>query len=239
MRPMSGLTSNQAEEPEKRSSQPLRPVIAGADEAGRGCLIGPLVIGIAFAPEGSDEEIKRIGARDSKLLSPSARTRLYKELAPVCRFKLVKITAEELNSLMKKHSLNEIEAMKIAEGMKGEEVSEFFVDSPDTVTARFEKRIRSYNPNIPKIVSEHKADSTYPIVSAASIAAKVERDEEIEKIKRELDFDFGSGYTSDERTIDFVKKNLANKTLQKYLRTKWATLDNLKQRKLGEFEEEE
>ena len=213
-------------------------LVAGADEAGRGCLIGPLVIGLAFAPEGSDEEIKRIGARDSKVLSPATRTRLYKELASVCRFKLVKITAEELNSLMKKLSLNEIEAMKIAEGMKGEEVSEFFVDSPDTVTARFEKRIRNYNSLIPKIVSEHKADSKFPIVSAASIAAKVERDGEIEKIKREVDFDFGSGYTSDERTIGFVKKNLANPILKKHLRTKWATLDNLKQRKLGEFEED-
>ncbi len=213
--------------------------IAGADEAGRGCLIGPLVIGIAFAKEGSEEQIRRLGAKDSKLLSPSSRTRLYSELSSVCRFKLVKITAEELNLLMKTKSLNEIEAMKIAEGMKGEEVLEFFVDSPDTITKRFEKRIRSYGFNPKKLISEHKADSKFPIVSAASIAAKVERDEELEKIKREVGFDFGSGYTSDERTIDFVKKNLANKILQKYLRTKWVTLDNMKQRKLGDFEEED
>ncbi|MFH1470838.1 MAG: ribonuclease HII [Candidatus Micrarchaeota archaeon] len=210
-------------------------LIAGADEAGRGCLIGPLVIGIAFAEEGTDEQIKKIGARDSKELSPTTRTRLYKELSSICRFKLVKITAQELNSLMKKHSLNEIEALKLAEGLKGEEIETLVVDSPDTDTKRFEKRIRNYTSSIPKIISEHKADSKYPIVSAASIAAKVERDEELEKIKREVGFDFGSGYTSDERTIDFVKKNLANKTLQKYLRTKWSTLENLKQRRLGEF----
>lgn len=211
-------------------------ITAGADEAGRGCLIGPLVISIASVEKENEPEIKRIGAKDSKVLSPAQRTRLYSELSRICRFKLIKIPAKELNSLMGSHSLNEIEAMKIAEGLKGENISEFYVDSPDTDKKRFEKRIRNYGIVIPKIVSEHKADSKFPIVSAASIAAKVERDLEIEKIKRELGFDFGSGYTSDERTIEFVKSNLSNKSLQKYLRTKWATLDRLKQRTLGEFE---
>jgi ribonuclease HII len=211
-------------------------IIAGADEAGRGCVIGPLVICIASVEQGKEKELVPAGAKDSKALTPKQRERIYEKLKSICKFKLIKITAEELNSSMKKHSLNEIEAMKIAEGLKGEKFSVFYVDSPDTDKERFAKRIKKYGIDM-KIVSEHKADSKFPIVSAASIAAKVERDAEIERIKGELGFDFNSGYTSDPITIDYIKKNLEDKRLQKYLRMKWVTIDRMKQRTLGDFED--
>ncbi len=209
---------------------------AGADEAGRGCVIGPLVICIASIEQDNEKELVTLGAKDSKVLSPSSRERIYEKLKKVCKFKLIKITAEELNSSMKKHSLNEIEAMKISEGLKGEKFSVFYVDSPDTDKERFAKRIQKYGIKM-KIVSEHKADSKFPIVSAASIAAKVERDAEIGRIKQELGYDFNSGYTSDPITIDYIKKNLGDKRLQKYLRMEWVTIDRMKQRTLGDFED--
>jgi len=56
-----------------------------------------------------------------------------------------------------------------------------------------------------KIVSEHKADRNYPIVSAASIIAKVERDREIAELAKYYG-DFGSGYPSDPRTMRFLKQ---------------------------------
>lgn len=209
--------------------------IAGADEAGRGCIMGPLVIAIASVEKSREADIRRLGARDSKTHTPGARERLYKELSSFCGFKVIKISAEELNSLMRKHSLNEIEAMKIAHGIAGESFSVLYVDSPDSWEERFEKRIRSYNVGGLKIVSSHRADSKFPIVSAASIAAKVERDSEIEKIKQELGYDFNSGYTSDPITMEYVKENLQDRKLQKYLRTRWETVERLRQKRLSDY----
>jgi len=76
-------------------------------------------------------------------------------------------------------------------------------------------------------------------VSAASIIAKVERDAVIEEIKKELACDFGSGYTSDDRTISFLKKNFHREEIHKYIRKEWETIDNIKQRKLNEFDADE
>jgi len=147
------------------------------------------------------------------------------------------ITARELNEMMPHHSLNEIEAMKVAEllaSMK-HHPDLIIADSPDTDAKRFEARIRKYLKKDLLIKSEHKADFNYPIVSAASIIAKVERDGEIEKIKKEWGFDFGSGYTSDPRTIEFLKSNLHRPEVTKYLRDRWETMNRLKQRKLSDF----
>lgn len=213
-------------------------LIAGCDEAGRGCVLGALVICIAIAEEGKETELKKIGAKDSKLLSPSARRRLYSQVKHLCtESACIHITAKQLNELMEKHSLNEIEAMKIAEllSQMKHHPELIIADSPDTDAKRFETRIRKYLARDLKIKSEHKADFNYPIVSAASILAKVERDAEIERIKRELGYDFGSGYSSDPRTIEFLKSNLHIPQVQKYIRSKWKTIERLKQRKLSEF----
>ncbi|MFH1448229.1 MAG: ribonuclease HII [Candidatus Micrarchaeota archaeon] len=213
----------------------MKKLIAGADEAGRGCLIGPLVIAISSIEKLKEFEIQRLGARDSKTLSPAARERLYEQLKQICRFEIIRITAQELNSLMGKYSLNEIEAMKIAEAVKGKEFSILYVDSPDSQEERFEQRILSRGVKNIKIVSSHRADSKYPIVSSASIAAKVERDAEIERIKKELGYDFNSGYTSDPITMEYVKENIHSKELRKYLRTRWETFKRLIQSKLDDY----
>jgi len=88
-----------------------------------------------------------------------------------------------------------------------------------------------------KIISEHKADENYPVVSAASILAKVTRDEEIEKIKQQIGVNFGSGYPSDETTQRFLEENY-----DKYpdiFRKTWKSYKNVLKQKsqkgLGEF----
>ena len=215
-----------------------RAIIAGTDEAGRGCILGPLVICIAIADAEKEEELRRIGAKDSKLLSPSARKRLYSQIKEICHeARCIHITAKQLNEMMPHHSLNEIEAMKVAELLSQMDNHPVLIvaDSPDTDAKRFEARIRKYLTRDLEIRSEHKADFKYPIVSAASIIAKVDRDEEIEKIKVELGYDFGSGYTSDPRTIEFLKSNMHIPNVRKYLRERWETVNRLKQRKLSDF----
>lgn len=213
-------------------------LISGADEAGRGCVIGPLVICVAVIEKEKEAELKAIGVRDSKLLSPAKRSSLYKQVKKLCKeSKSIHITAEELNHLMDTLSLNEIEAMKIAEAFNSLKSSpeKLIVDSPDTNPENFSERLRKYLKKQPALQSEHKADVNHPIVSAASIIAKVERDRAIEDIKKEVGEDFNSGYSSDPKTIEFLKKHLHRKDVQKYVRSKWSTLDRIGQKTLFEF----
>ena len=61
------------------------------------------------------------------------------------------------------------------------------------------------NPLFDKIVSEHHADRNYPVVSAASIIAKVTRDSYVKRLRRKHG-EFGSGYPSDPDTVSYLKK---------------------------------
>ena len=90
---------------------------------------------------------------------------------------------------------------KIIDALKPDEA---YVDAADVLEKRFGNHISECLRCKTKIVSEHKADRTYPIVSAASIIAKVERDGEIAKLRVKYG-DFGSGYLTDEKTMVFLK----------------------------------
>jgi len=88
-----------------------------------------------------------------------------------------------------------------------------------------------------KIISEHKADLRYAVVSAASILAKVTRDREIEKMEKTIKKKIGSGYPSDPVTQEFLKKNHDKKL--GIIRKSWASYKELikgkGQKKIGEF----
>ena len=215
-------------------------MIIGVDEAGRGCIIGPMVICAAAINPLEEYKLKELGVKDSKKLSPHQREGLYGKVGRLTKYTTVKITAEELNELMDHKNLNEIEAMKIAHAIDtlGIRDATVYVDSPDNVPAKFAKRIEKYLKTRVKIISENKADDTYVIVGAASIIAKVTRDREIEKIKKETGIEFNSGYTSDPVTQKYVARRKDYPQLAKYLRTRWSTLRVEKQRKLSEFESE-
>ena len=178
-----------------------------------------------------------MGVRDSKKLSPRQREGLYGKVGRMCKYTTVKVTAEELNVLMDKHNLSEIEAIKIAAAIDtlGIKDATVYVDSPDNVPAKFAKRIEKYVKTRVRIVSANKADDTYVIVGAASIIAKVTRDREIEKIKKETGIDFNSGYTSDPKTQAVIARRADYPLLAPYLRTKWSTLRTDNQKKLSEF----
>lgn len=212
-------------------------MIIGIDEAGRGCIIGPMVICAAAINPLEEYKLKEMGVKDSKKLSPSQRENLYGKVGKLCKYTTVKVTAEELNVLMDKHNLNEIEAIKIAQAIDQLAIRDatVYVDSPDNVPAKFARRIEKYVKTRVRIVSANRADDTYVIVGGASIIAKVTRDREIEKIKKETGIDFNSGYTSDPKTQAVIARRKDYPRLEPYLRTKWSTLRVDKQKKLSEF----
>lgn len=214
-------------------------MIIGIDEAGRGCIIGPMVICAAAINPMEEYKLKELGVKDSKKLSPKQREALYPKVAHMCKYVTVKVSAEELTLLMDRHSLNEIEAMKIAQLIDQLALPDAtaFIDSPDNIPSNFSKRVEKYLKSKAKLVSANKADDKYLIVGAASIVAKVTRDREIEKIKKEIGVDFNSGYTSDPVTQKIVADRKSYPLLDKYLRKKWSTLKEKNQKTLSEFGE--
>ncbi len=212
-------------------------MIAGVDEAGRGCILGPMVLCVLYCKKEDEPKLKKLGIKDSKLLSPKQRVELEPQIRKMCTANLVVVEAPELNTMMEKDSLNEIEAIKIAHALNSTKLKAemVYIDSPDNIPKNFELRIRKYLNDKMHITSQNKAESRFPVVAAASIVAKVARDGFIEKIKQEIGIDFGSGYTSDPRTIAFLQEHAYDANMKPYLRTKWKTLDNIKQKKLDEF----
>lgn len=212
-------------------------MIIGVDEAGRGCIIGPMVICAAVINPFDEYKLKELGVKDSKKLTPSKRQKLYGKIGKICRYTTIKVSAQEINELMKSMNLNEIEAMKIAHAIDQLNITNatIFVDSPDPIPSKFAARIKKYLKKSNHIIAENKADDKYLIVGAASIIAKVTRDREIEKIKKATGIEFNSGYTSDPITQYYVKKRAEYPQLEPYLRIYWATLKEPKQKKLSEF----
>ncbi len=214
--------------------------IIGIDEAGRGPVLGSLVVCAFTCTESEEKQLKKLGVRDSKLLTPARRSELARELKTFPHA-LYAAQATEINSIMQRGvSLNEFEA-KIIAGLIDElaqtHAVKAFVDSPDSVPKKFEHRIRKYLHAQIELVCENKADVNHVCVGAASILAKTERDRQIEEIKQVLGIDFGNGYPSDKKTQEFVRKHAGEERLKPFLRTEWETVKRLKnhQVKLGEY----
>lgn len=202
-------------------------MIAGIDEAGRGCVIGPLFLAMAM----SDREIADPEVRDSKLLSPGKREKLFAKYRRRSKQRIIKLMPKELD----RKNLNtlELESMcELLEQARDNGVEKVFVDSPfrdlEKKKLLLEKHARC------EVVLEHKADLRYPIVSLASIIAKVTRDREIERIKKSIGYDLGSGYPADPKTVEFLK-TFPSSQWNGMVRKKWKTVKELAQRRLDEF----
>ena len=216
-------------------------LVAGADDCGRGCVFGSMFI-CAFAIDDSKEgELREMGAKDSKMLSPQTREKLYVKLIKMGDYSIVEYSAEKITMLMRrKVSLNEMEAAMVAEALSllKKRPAKVYVDSPDAEPHKFERRIRKFFDHEIEFVCENKADAKYPVVSAASIVGKVLRDNQIERLHKEIG-DFGSGYTHDPITVKFLKENFHRLEVQKHLRHEWSTIKKNHaprgQAKLGDF----
>ncbi len=182
-------------------------IICGIDEAGRGPVLGPMVIcGVCFL-EAELKLLVDIGVKDSKKLTPKKRSELAKILKNKCiNYKTIVVSAQEIDAREKKKiTLNRLEEIKMAEIIQALKPNVIYIDAADVNETRFGKSIQKllkYSPT--KIVSKHKADDLYPIVSASSIIAKDTRDSIIEELKKKYG-DFGSGYPSDRRSIEFLR----------------------------------
>ena len=208
--------------------------VCGVDDAGRGPVIGPLVIAGVIIEEEKLEKLKTLGVTDSEQLLPSARTRLSKEIPGVVDdYHVLAIEAQELDKIVNRapkfQRLNLLEAKVMAQVIEKLRPELAYVDSSDIRTERFKNNILDCLSYTPQIVSEHKADINYPIVSAASIMAKVHRDSKIDEIKREYG-EIGSGYAHDALTVKFLRDFYSDHgDFPPIVRRSWKTLRNIVQ----------
>jgi len=193
--------------------------ICGVDEAGRGSMLGPLVVAGITISRSKINLLKKLGVRDSKKLSPVARERLYKKIIEVVDdYHVIRISPRIIDKSVSNHSLNHLEAKYMAKIISKLSPSTAFVDSCDVNSKRFGKEISKLTSNT-KIRSYHHADSKFITVSAASILAKVSRDRAITRLSKK--YDIGSGYPSDPKTKVFVKKSIRRNQNLTFLRKSW------------------
>lgn len=205
--------------------------ILGIDEAGRGPVIGPLIIAGVMLPKEKIKILEKLQVKDSKKLTPRKRTYLAKKIKKISKYYLKRIDAQTIDKLRQEGvNLNEIEKRAITDIINQAKPDHAIIDSPDIKPKRFEKEIKKLTKA--SIKAEHGADTKYPIVSAASIIAKDQREKEIEKIKKEYRVEFGSGYPNDPLTKKFLSQLDPNR-LPDFIRKSWATIKNMQ--KTGGF----
>jgi len=202
-------------------------IVAGIDEAGKGPVLGPMVLAIFEVDEGRLGEVRASGAKDSKLLSENKREEILSRLEKIGSGKVKVISSQELDS--RDCSLNEFEIREIAELIDNSQAGEFYIDSIEANGEKLAEKIRARlrGKRTVRIIAKPKADRDYPVVSAASIFAKVRREKEISELKKVFG-DFGSGYPSDERTINYLKNFISeNGAPPSIARTSWETVRKL------------
>jgi ribonuclease HII len=192
----------------------------------KGPVIGPLVLCGVCSYQSNLKILSEIGVKDSKKLSPKRRYELAKMIKDICySYEITMLTPQEIDERKNnKITLNELEVIKMAEIINKLKPNVIYVDAVDVNEKRFKQSIEKLLIFKPiKFISEHRADDIYPIVSAASIIAKDHRDMIIGEIRKKYG-DFGSGYPSDKKTTDFIRKWVKrNKSLPQFVRKSWGT----------------
>lgn len=185
-------------------------LIGGVDEAGRGSIIGPLVIAGISIRKSKISKLRQMGVKDSKMLTPKARANLFRlvmDMADSLCINIINCTIVDNNVFLNR--LNKLEAETMASVISNIQADKVYIDSCDVNACRFRNYIESHlllssSSSKPKLYSMHHADSLNIVVSAASIVAKFVRDKQIQEI-RNTHHNIGSGYPSDWKTMLFIR----------------------------------
>jgi ribonuclease H2 subunit A len=229
------------------------------DEAGRGPVLGAMVYGIAFCVKSKESILKDLGCADSKQLTEQQRDDIFvkanqEEYATAnAGWAVNVISPNEISTSMyrrTKRSLNEVSMDSainlIKEAIASKvNVAEVYVDTVGP-PEKYQAKLQAIFPGI-KITVAKKADSTYPIVSLASICAKVSRDQALKvwKFREGIEVPedgFGSGYPGDPVTKRFLKSVEPFFGYPRIVRFSWSTAETALNENGAykvEFEEEE
>jgi len=207
----------------------------GVDEAGKGPVIGSIFVAGVLNFDGLEE----LRVKDSKRLSPTRREYLADRIEEATEVYLVEMSASEIDAGRRRCTLNEIIVELFSEVIMHLQPDKAIVDAADVNPDRFAANLRAQYEKVwegceaskIEIISESKADNRYPVVSAASIVAKVHRDRSIRAIEADIGCkasEIGSGYPADQKTVKFLKELLKGKELDAipgYIRKSWKTIE--------------
>ena len=205
----------------------------GIDEAGKGPVIGSMFVAGVLNFEG----LETLGVKDSKQLSPSKREYLAERIGASTEVYVLEFTANEIDEGRKRRTLNVIMVELFSAVLIHFQPDRAFVDAADVNPDRFAANLKSgYEKGMSggrkreiELISEFKADVRYPVVSAASIIAKVHRDRSIRQLEAEIGMEIGSGYPADPKTIRFLNELVKEKAeLPAYVRHSWKTVKRLR-----------
>lgn len=223
--------------------------VIGIDEAGKGPVLGSMFIAFAIInlPGGlkdlndfQDTLKNEYHVKDSKLILPKKRSEIYQKLKKDLDIKYAQLTPVLIDSNNAKGGkLNQLEIEAIVRILNGEKPNLIIIDALTSDPQKFGDEIQKQLKFECKIISENKADSKYPIVSAASIIAKELREQELAQIRENIKIDCGSGYPADPKTKEFLKKYYKSKDFDFIFRKSWQTYKDLtakeKQKDLKDF----
>ena len=208
-------------------------LLLGIDDAGRGPILGPMFLAGVLIKKEDEKILKELGARDSKLIQHTERIKLAVEIKKqIISFNIQESSPKEIDQAVETINLNTLEAKEAAEiiNQLNDNTSQIkvIVDCPSVNTVAWKKTMTKFIKHTKNldIHCEHKADFNYPVVSAASILAKVAREEAVEILKQQYG-NIGSGYPSDPYTKAFLEKHKDMLKTTSIVRKSWATWKNL------------
>ncbi len=219
-------------------------LLLGLDEAGRGPILGPMVIAAVAMKDSDLHKLEALPVKDSKLLTPKKREELYKEITKITKkYKILIIYPAEIDEAIQGDNnlnLNWLEAEKTAQIINELKPGEAFIDCPSPNIKAYTAYLSNIINTKTNLVCEHKADAKFKLVAAASILAKVTRDREVAKIQKTIPEKIGSGYLTDPITQEFLQKH--HQAYNDIIRKSWITYKRLLEKKhqkdLGEFTED-
>lgn len=208
--------------------------VLGIDDAGRGPVIGPMVLAGCLVNSSAEREFKKLGVKDSKQLTQKRREFLENKIKELAKtFEIAILPPVQIDSSNEDGiKLNELEAIAIAKIINEINKSPYninkikvIIDCPSTSILKWTDFLKTKIDNLStlEIHCEHKADQNHISVSAASVLAKCVREREMQKLKEIYGEEIGSGYTSDSLTIRFLEKNCERHKDAGIFRKTWMT----------------
>jgi ribonuclease HII len=211
----------------------------GVDEAGRGPVLGSMFAACVRSPVDALPD----GVADSKQLPADRREALAAQIREQAdEVALVEVPVERIDD--SGTDMNELTVAAHAEALSAvaRDGLPAFADACDTNAVRFERRVDGRLDADLDLRAEHGADEDHPVVSAASIVAKVSRDAHVASLAEEYGGygAVGSGYPSDSTTREFLQSYVsAEGELPPCARRSWGTsqdvLAELGQASLADF----
>jgi ribonuclease HII len=206
-------------------------LLLGIDDAGRGPVLGPMVLAGVIIEPSEEQTIKNWGAKDSKLLTPKKRGEIKENIENRFKHHIETSSPKEIDNHKNLNTLEAEKAAKIINELTKDttEKVQVIIDCPSVNIESWSNDVQKLidKPEIIQLSCEHKADLNHPIVSAASIIAKEKREDEIYKLKLQLKTDFGSGYPADPKTKEFIAENFDNPKYNTIIRFSWNTVKKL------------